>query len=553
MPVIRTITGAPLYWRGSQEEAPARTSRLLLPGHLLLLFLFPPKINLPEVPYELDLLTRLVTGDLSPTSNCLADPAHYREFLRQRFTTYLRHFKVEFCCAAPHEFTYQRHEEFAFLELNDLPALQAAATGPEPRTLGLLLADALRRLGLSLPELQDATCQQVGDQLYLELTAASSFETLPPSKARYFCYHTQLLDEASRLRMSLPEHALQQPDEAATKRFVQHHQRVLQKLLNHARQQLAPESAQLGLLPESSSADVPQQVYFEVEKLLAYFEQTFPEYLDLTVALSHRRRVQAVADLQVPLTAVLESLRSAEALPEYLLAPVRECLSRLLITAPAADLSYQDLLYPRILLRELHHRLQRGWLLTTDSLARLLLRYNFNTPDFFRLVKDYICTEADASGDYFADRLPVVLRYITRYRQLQPATEVAYVPTLPPLRTQLLNWLEAERDYLTHLMQAILAPAAASEVARILTPLSVAQMAQLLRTLYDAGVFGQASQRDLFKLLAANFRTARQENISEKSLATNFYNAEESTRQAVEKLVAKMLQSVRQPTDNQAN
>lgn len=207
--------------------------------------------------------------------------------------------------------------------------------------------------------------------------------------------------------------------------------------------------------------------------------------------------------------------------------------------------------YPRLLLRELHGRLQRGWTLTLENLDRLLLRYNFNSPEFFRLVKDYVRAEAEAAGEHLVEQLPVIRRYLTRYRQLQPATEVAYVPTLPPLRTQLLNWLEAEYEYLTHLVQVTTAaaPAASTEVARILTPLSVAQIAHLLRTLHNVGVFGQVSQRDLFRMIAANFRTARQEKISEKSLAANFYNAEESTRQAVENLIAKMLQSVRQPTN----
>jgi len=509
------------------------------------------------VPYELDLLTRLVTGDLSPASFHFPEQTTHRDFLRQRFGTYARHFKIQYLSPAPGEFTHQHHDEFVFLELNDLPGLPTVHAGPEPRTLGLLLADALPRLGLSLPELQDATCRQLADQFFLELTAACSFDNLQPAKARYFYYHTQLLDEAARLRRALPACALLRPDAAAVTRYVQQHQHTLQNLLAHARQQLEParRAACYGISQLYSLAEVHQLMYVEIEKMLAYFEQSFPEHLNLTTPLSYRRRVQALTDVQIPLAAVLLALHSAEGLPEPLLTPVHECLSRLLITVQDTGPSYQDLLYPRLLLRELHGRLQRGWTLTPENLGRLLLRYNFNSPEFFRLVKDYVRAEAEAAADHLADQLPVILRYLTRYRQLQPATEVAYVPTLPPLRAQLLNWLEAERDYLSHLVQATTAPAptAASEVARILTPLSVAQMAQLLRTLYDAGVFGQASQRDLFKLLAANFRTARQENISEKSLAANFYNAEESTRQVVEKLVAKMLQSVRQPTNDQAN
>ena len=503
------------------------------------------------MPYELDLLTRLVTGDLSPTSFHFSEQTTHRDFLRQRFSSYVRHFKVQYGSPVPGEFTYQHHREFVFLELNDLPGLPARPAGHEPRTLGLLLADALPRLGLILPDLQDATCHQLADQHFLELTAASSLDSLPPAKARYYYYHTQLLDEAARLHRALPARALQCPDAAALTRYVQQHQRTLQNLLTHTQQQLEPglRANCYGAPQLYSLAEVHQLLYVEVEKLLAHFEQSFPEHLNLTTPLSYRRRVQALTDVQTPLAAVLSALHSAEGLPESLLVSVRDCLNRLLITVQDTDLSYQDLLYPRLLLRELHGRLQRGWALTPENLGRLLLRYNFNSPDFFRLVKNYVRAEVEGVADQLADQLPVILRYLARYRQLQHATEVAYVPTLPSLRDQLINWLEAERDYLTHLVQVTTAPAPAdaSEAARILSPLSVAQMAQLLRILYDAGVFGQASQRDLFRLLAANFRTARQERISEKSLASNFYNAEDSTRQAVEKLLAKMLQSVRQP------
>ena len=505
------------------------------------------------MPYELDLLTRLVTGDLSPTSFHFPEQAIHRDFLRQRFGTYARHFKIQYLSSIPGEFTYQHHNEFVFLELNDLPGLPAVPTGPEPRTLGLLLADALLRLSLSLPELQDATCHQVADDFFLELTAACSLDSLPPAKARYFYYHTQLLDEAARLHRALPACALLRPDAAAVTRYVQHHQRTLQNLLTHTQQQLEPtlRASFYGAPQHYSLAEVHQLLYVEVEKLLAYFEQSFPEHLNLTTPLSYRRRAQALSDVQTPLAAVLLALHSAESLPEPLLTPVRDCLSRLLITVQDTGLSYQDLLYPRLLLRELHSRLQRGWTLTLENLGRLLLRYNFNSPEFFRQVKDYVRAEAEAAGEHLAEQLPVIRRYLTRYRQLQPATEVAYVPTLPPLRTQLLNWLEAEHEYLTHLVQVTTAaaPVASTEVARILTPLSVAQIAHLLRTLHNVGVFGQVSQRDLFRMIAANFRTARQEKISEKSLAANFYNAEESTRQVVENLIAKMLQSVRQPTN----
>ena len=291
-----------------------------------------------------------------------------------------------------------------------------------------------------------------------------------------------------------------------------------------------------------------QLLYTELEKLLAHLEQLFPEHINLTTPLTYRRRVQALTDVQTPLSALLLVLHSAEGIPARLLDPVRECLSRLLITVPDTGLSYQDLLYPRLLLRELHARLQRGWLLTAENLISLLARYNFNSLSFLGFLTNYLRAEAAAAGSYPADQLAVVLQYLKRCRQLQPATEVRYALQLPPLRTQLIKWLKEERDYLRSQLAAAAPITTPAALTRIRTPLSVAQLAQLFRSLYDAGVFGEANQRDVFRLLAANFRTARQEQISEKSLADKYCNTEDSTRQAVEKVVIKMLAQLRQLT-----
>ncbi len=509
------------------------------------------------MPFELNLLTRLITGDLSPASFNLTEQTTHRDFLRQRFGAYIRHFKTQYDdTGGTSEFTYRHHGEFVFLELDDLPRLPTGPLSTTPRTLGLLLADALPRFGLTLPQMQDANCYEAGTQFFLEITAACSFDSLPAAKARYFYYHTQLLDEAARLRRVVPGSALQQPDAAAVTRYVQQHQRELQGLLAHARRQLAPAhtTACYDAPRAYSLTEVYQLFYVELEKLLAHFEQAFPDHLNLTVPLTYRRRVLALADVQLPLAAVLQALHGAEALPERLRTLLCECLNRLLITVQETDLSYQDLLYPRLLLRELHGRLQRGWALTPQTLTCLLLRFNFNSLSFFGFLTSHLRAEAEAAGPNPADRLPIVLLHLKLYRQLQPATDVCYAPLLPPLRTQMVNWLKEERAYLNLQVEALaVSPAPSIGAPRILTPLSVAQMAHLLRMLYEAGVFGQANQRDLFRLLSANFRTARQEQISEKSLADKYYNAEESTRQAVEKIVVKMLENLSQSPSFEAD
>ena len=299
------------------------------------------------MPYELDLLTRLITGDLSSTNFNFTEYATHQQFLRQRFTTCLRHFKIQYSGNAAGEFSYRQHREFCFLELDDLPRRPATSPGStEPRTLGLLLADVLPRFDLTLPQLQVVSCHQTGDQFFLEVTTSGSCDGLPAAQARYFYYHTQLLDEADRLRRTLPSQALQLHGPATVTLFVRHHYRAIQRLLAYTHRQLEPVVSTEHHQPRAYSLDeIHQFIAAELEKLLTYLEQAFPEYLDPTAPLTHRRRMQVLSDVQTPLAAVLLALHQAEAIPPQLLGIVGECLGRLLLTESEATLSSQDLEY----------------------------------------------------------------------------------------------------------------------------------------------------------------------------------------------------------------
>lgn len=174
------------------------------------------------MPSELSFLTRLITGDLSPTAFNLTGPTIHRDFLCQRFGLYVRHYKIQYTDSPTGEFIYQRYDEFLFLELDGLPRLPpssvATVTATAARTLSLLLADTLPRFNLTFSQVQEVGSYQADGLFFLEITASCSFDCLQADKARYFYYHTQLLDEAARLRQVLPDCALQQSDATAITR-----------------------------------------------------------------------------------------------------------------------------------------------------------------------------------------------------------------------------------------------------------------------------------------------------------------------------------------------
>lgn len=99
-----------------------------------------------------------------------------------------------------------------------------------------------------------------------------------------YYYHTRLLDEADRLRRDLPSQALQLHGPATVTLFVRHHYRAIQDLLAYTHRQL--ESAALTEHRNQGRAyslnEIHQFIDDELEKLLTYLEQAFPEYLDPT-------------------------------------------------------------------------------------------------------------------------------------------------------------------------------------------------------------------------------------------------------------------------------
>ena len=440
---------------------------------------------------------------------------------------------------------YDTHAEYVFLELDELPALTDATAEHDAGLLGRLLGDALPRLGLAPGQVQHAAFRSHQQIVFLEITAADGWARLPPAKARYYYYHTRLHDEAVQLRRRLPVGALKRPDTTAVTFYVRHQQQALHNLLHHCRHQLEPaQRTQLYAAPQAFDlADIYRLCYAKVEKILGFVEQTFPEHLDLTVPLSYSRRIQALADVQTQLSVVQLVVRQMEDLPDRVGEPLQKCLGQLLIVVQDTGVSYQDLLYPRLLLRVLYERLQRGRSLSSLTLFHLLVRYNFNSIAFFDLITEHIQLEIYAAAST-ADRLHTVARYLKIYKQLQSSTALAYAQALPPLREQMVNWLKEERDYLRRQPEPLPPPVnleQLSESARLPTTFSVAQLAFFHRVLHDTGFFRNESQRATFRFISTHYRTPRQEQISEKSVADKYYNVEESTYLAVKEAVGKMM------------
>jgi hypothetical protein len=76
---------------------------------------------------------------------------------------------------------------------------------------------------------------------------------------------------------------------------------------------------------------------------------------------------------------------------------------------------------------------------------------------------------------------------------------------------------------------------------KVVTELSVAQIACFVRLLVESGVIKNKNRAELITFYAVYTQSKKQENISPESFRTRFYNIEESARQEIRGTIIQLL------------
>mgnify|MGYP003433826677 FL=1 len=111
---------------------------------------------------------------------------------------------------------------------------------------------------------------------------------------------------------------------------------------------------------------------------------------------------------------------------------------------------------------------------------------------------------------------------------------MVYKPGLPPIRDQIGSWICEELYYLEK-QESILNGLAGSKKevtanqTKVHTSLSVSHLALAVKLLIESKIITNNNSSELLRMVARNFRTDRQEAISEESLKNKLYSFESST------------------------
>jgi len=135
------------------------------------------------------------------------------------------------------------------------------------------------------------------------------------------------------------------------------------------------------------------------------------------------------------------------------------------------------------------------------------------------------------------------------YNQTPVRPSIAYLPKQKSIKDFMIEWLLEEICYLEKKEQ-LSGNGTAMTITqeknfKVVTELSVSQVACLIRLLVKTGVIKNKNQKQLIEFYAAYTQSKKQENISFESFRSKFYNIEESSKQDIRDLMIRLLNEIR--------
>jgi hypothetical protein len=328
--------------------------------------------------------------------------------------------------------------------------------------------------------------------------------------------------------------------------FVQGHQKYLIELLDQLLEQIAPDHRlQIYQTDEKPTLLNLQKCCFRVmEELLLFMETYFTRFYNQDEKVPEQFRMIAIRELAEKLQ-LLDSRLAGESLLLIATQPLRK------LVAEKNEVSHRSLFYMRELLKEIFHFCspefpQENPMFPSEQdlnakLRYLLLYHNFNAHRFFLYYTNLISTEMDQLPTLEKKRECLAL-HTKNLNQTQSRPGFSYKPQMPPIKTQLLNWIYEETEYIEKQFSQHSSSGGATfpDKFKISTSLSVSQLGLFLRVAVDLGLINNKNLTVLFQFISCFVKTQRRENISAGSLKGNFYESEDSTREALKEILEKM-------------
>jgi len=325
--------------------------------------------------------------------------------------------------------------------------------------------------------------------------------------------------------------------------FIQRKQQALENLSHRVIRDINPSVAIeiYNFSSEYNKSDCLKVVYIYLEKLLQFIEIEYLKYLDIEIQVPFKTLLIKELEIDNKMNFVKARLLEIN-LDNQLLQIAYQPILKITTFNINQQITYNEFNYYSNYISQFYRYLNKATETpTSENIIELLLDLNLNNLEFFDYCTDKIqeALKLASSSSEKIDKLYQLLKY---YNQRQTRNFMKLRQNLPSLKHQIINWIEEEIEYLNkknslekgNPFQII----HQEELEKMSTDLSVAHLSYFFGLLSQTGLINPKSQVELFRFIAANFKTRTTNTISESSIKNKFYNVEATTINRIrEKLI----------------
>jgi hypothetical protein len=174
----------------------------------------------------------------------------------------------------------------------------------------------------------------------------------------------------------------------------------------------------------------------------------------------------------------------------------------------------------------------------THSITEALFYLNFNHHNFCQWYQEDIISKTIILGT--TDQLPMLKKQLLVLKTMPVILTMCYDPDILPINVLLEKWLN---EYIKekHIHFDLLEMDFTNKIELKLT---VAQLALLIRLLYEEGIFAMKNIAGLLRFFSRHFMSKKQEHISYGSMNKLYYSGDQFTGYAVRELLLRMIAKI---------
>lgn len=284
-----------------------------------------------------------------------------------------------------------------------------------------------------------------------------------------------------------------------------------------------------------------------IRELLTFIERDFKHHLDTDCKIPDTTLLSEQSVFKCRSAFIAGEFRSHgvdDNLLSIILLPFEDFMT---VDYPSRSVSYHQLFYLQEFEKNLVQLLAyyKGDTDVNEKLKDMLHYLNFNNVHYFRYWADAIGADLEKLQTT-REKLDWLLLMKKRLNQKPVRSDIVFSKTNLPLQNQLDTWLSVEIGYQKETFTSY--DYLSDELKRwkdfkIKTPLSVPQLANLLKLFVDKGIFVNENKKEVLDFLAFFFSSTKQNNISPASLRKNFYTDDAGVSKMVRKLLIDMAQN----------